>query len=205
MVSLYVAMAAQALPHPCVLRAEKKTESLKAQHKQEMAQRLLQEVEQAEKAKARISDAHITFEAWKKNKERSALEFEQLGPDAEPLHERAWCPARSITHSYPSAEKVSKNSSQSQSGKASHSPIASPSQSSKASRSRHSSHSESNQSTTSSLSRPPRTVSSPMQSSRPPRAVSSPMQSSSTARKKTIQVCCQTLEYWCTCKDDIND
>eukprot|EP00731_Ephydatia_muelleri_P016588 Em0009g1012a len=161
--------------------AEKKTESLRAQQKQEKWNRgFCKRPNRLIRLKPGFLIAQAAFEAWKKKKEESVLEVERLGPDAGPLHERAWCPARSITHSYPSAEKASKNSRQSQSGKVSHSPSA---QSSRGSRSCNSSHSESNQSSTSSFSRPPRAVSSPMPSS----------SNRGTARKKTIQVCCQTL------------
>ena len=140
-----------------------------------------------EKAKARLSDAEKAFEAWKKKKEESVLEEEQQRSYAEPLHDRAWCPARSITHSYPSSEKAARNSRQSLSRKPSRSHDSSLSGSSKLSNL-----SQSRQSTTPSPSKPHGATDSPEQ----------PATNHGTAKKKSIQVCCQTLEYWCTCKDD---
>lgn len=176
-------------------RREKKAGSLRAKQKQESVQKQSEELEQVEKAKARLGDAEKAFEAWKKKKQESILEDEQLRSCVEPLHDKAWCPARSITHGYPSSEKASKNSRQSQSSRAHHSLHSSLSQSSKASQSHDSSLSQSNQSATSSPSRPHRADSSPMQSA----------SNRSTAKKKSIQVCCQTIEYWCTCRDDVRD
>lgn len=144
----------------CVVprRTEKKAETLRAKQQAEMEEKHQQEVDHAEQAKVRSCNAQNAFEAWKKKKEESALEAEQLHSSAEPLHERAWCPARSITHSYPSSEKTSKKVQSSRPSPHS------PSQTSRVSQSHNSSHSQSNQSTTSSPSRSLRAASSPAQS-----------------------------------------
>ena len=97
------------------------------------------------------------------------------------VHERAWCPARSMKHSYPKdkltdakVKKVDHRTTKSKSLEASYS-------------------SPSFESTD---------VGSESESSIVDRdSVSSSRtgDQSSKGKRKTIQVCCQTLEYWCTC------
>ncbi len=159
---------------------QKKSEVIKEdqrKRKQQGEELLLKKQEEALKHR---QESRTAFEAWKARKDDKIRQQKRLYTYDEDrkskVHTRAWCPARSMKHSYPSA------GTQGTTGR---------------SFSRGSLRSSG---TTSARSE----VSSAMSTSTYGSRIVSPegRDRSSASKLKTIQVCCQTLEYLCTCDDD---
>lgn len=159
-----------------MVRMEKRKQK---EHKQQLNQT------KNEQEKLRREEAKIAFEAWKGRKDDLLNTTKTLYTYKEDskrrVHERAWCPARSIKHTYPKTKltdaakvkKVDRRTIRSTSLEASYS-------------------SASFESTD---------VGSETDSSivDEDSVCSGTGDQSSKGVRKTIQVCCQTLEYWCTC------
>ena len=158
-----------------MVRMEKQKQK---EHKQQLNQT------KTEQEQLRREEAKRAFEAWKGQKDdllnKTKILYTYKEDGKRRVHERAWCPARSIKHTYPKAKltdtkvkSVDRRTTRSTSLEASYS-------------------SASFESTD---------VGSETDSSIVDEdSVSSGTgDQSSKGVKKTILVCCQTLEYWCTC------
>lgn len=148
------------------------------EHKQQLSKT------KTEQEQLRREEAKRAFEAWKGHKDEKLNATKTLYTYKEDgkrrVHERAWCPARSIKHTYPRAKltdakvkKVDHRTTRSTSLEASYSSA--------------SFDSTDVESETDSSIVDKDDVSSGTGDQR------------SKGVRKTIQVCCQTLEYWCTC------
>ena len=137
-------------------------------------------------------DAKRAFEAWKGHKDEKLKSTKILYTYREDVkrkvHEKAWCPARSMKYAYPKAKtsdvksKVKKSMNERTSSR---------SESVEASYTSASFESTDGESETDSFIDDEKSTSSP-----------GGMGHSSKGVRRTIQVCCQTLEYWCTCDHD---
>ena len=136
-----------------------------------------------EQERERKDDSKKAFEAWKSKKDEKLSTTKTLFTYKEDgkkkVHGRAWCPARSMKHAYPKSkvtEAKSKTATQrTKSLDASYSTASFES-------------TDADSETDSSIVDEGHSVSS---------------RTSCKGVRKTIQVCCQTLEYWCTCERDV--
>ncbi len=168
-------------------RSKRKEEVIKSevQKQREHKQKLRQA--KAEQEELKRNDAKKAFEAWKGNKDETLTSTKTLYTYKEDgkrkVHEKAWCPARSMQYAYPKAKSKSKavkerTSSRSESVEASYSSA--------------SFESTDGESEAGSFIDDEEIASTPRV-----------MGHSSKGVRRTIQVCCQTLEYWCTCDHDV--
>ena len=133
----------------------------------------------------RKDEAKRAFEAWRSHKDeklgttKTLYTYKEDGKKK--VHERAWCPARSIKHTYPKARltdgKVKKQAPNQKTAK-----------------------STSLEASYSSASFESTDVDSETDSSIVDEVHSVCNGMSSHSLRKSIQVCCQTFEYWCTCE-----
>lgn len=134
---------------------------------------------QKEQTTERKKEAKKSFEAWKSTKDvkikNSGLFTYKKQPS---FHEAPWCPARGIKHSYPKTKQEDKPKVQVE----------------KVDEDSYSSFFESG----------PDVDMESFSESSGSSLMDSVSKTASTAagRHKTIQVCCQTLQYWCTCQDE---
>ena len=155
-------------------RSERKGEIMKAERKKEKQQTSAMEHVEQEKAAERQQESRRTFEAWKSKKDeriRSTGTLYTYKEDSKAMrHQKPWCPARGVKYDYP---KLKSNEMK-------------PAKKTSRTGSAKSFYSESSTSLHSLVS----DTASSAGNSRPV---------TSEGKLKTIQVCCQTLEYWCTC------
>ena len=145
-----------------------------AERKKEKQQTSAMEHVKQEKAAERQQESRRTFEAWKSKKDeriRSTGTLYTYKEDSKAMrHQKPWCPARGVKYDYP---KLKGNEMK-------------PAKKTSRTGSAKSFYSESSTSLHSLVS----DTASSAGNSRPV---------TSEGKLKTIQVCCQTLEYWCTC------
>lgn len=147
------------------------------------------ELSKTEQEQQRRDDSKRAFEAWKGKKGEKLSSTKTLytyKDDAKKkVHERAWCPARSIKHTYPKAKL---NTADPSKAKKTQNPRTTSSLMSYSSASFESVDEDSE------------TDSSIVDEER---SIGRTDSCSCKGVRKTIQVCCQTLEYWCTCDHDV--
>ncbi len=147
---------------------------------------------QVEKAAEKERESKSAYEAWKDIKDEQLRTTKSMftynTPRGKVNHERSWCPARNIKYSY-HPEKEGKTPKEKRTKKGGSDEA-----------SDYSSMMES-YSTTSFESAGTRSSSGSQGDSSVGESISQSA-SPEKGRHKTIQVCCQTLEYWCTCKDN---
>jgi len=160
----------------CFFRIQRKDEVIKEGRKKERQQMRDMELVKQEKAIERKQESKRAFEAWKSKTDKriksTGTLYTYTKNSQAKAHQKAWCPARSIKYDYLKTSEIKpKKTGSYRSGSADSLYTAS---------------------SASSYSLASDTVSSLIGNSRPV---------SSEGKLKTIQVCCQTLEYWCTCDD----
>lgn len=127
-----------------------------------------------EEAMRHKEESDAAFESWK-NKKDVTIKQQTYGKEhTTKVHTKAWCPARSVKYSYPEPGTQAAGSRS-----CSRAPT-------------RTSGTKSARSTISSA----RSTPTPDSRTITPRGQ---LSTSNTSQLKTIQVCCQTLEYWCTC------
>ncbi len=171
-------------------RKKKKDELIKEDFKQRRKREQDTCLTKQEEAVKRNEDSNAAFDAWAEKKDdkiRSQGKLYTYTDDHKTkVHPTAWCPARSMTYSYPRhGTQMMPTRTQSR-GSLRHS--------GRMSKSRESPDVSARSEVSSALSTS--TCDSRSMSPRP-----SGQTNTSTGKHKTIQVCCQTLEYWCTCDD----
>lgn len=179
------------------IRSQHKDEVLKDNIRKQRKEKAKDEKSLKETALVRRESSLESFEAWKSKKDEKIKTTKRLYTymDKDEIHEKSWCPARSMQYSYPtfpSKESHGKNKATKT--------IADSSKNTSSRCSSSCSNEMDSYSTASFESEPSDDIStgSDSDSSELMESVSrsSP---SKTGRQKTIQVCCQTLQYWCTC------
>ena len=157
-------------------------------------------------SKTKEQESHEAFEAWKKRKDERIRSTKQLYTyNLEKPKRGIWCPARSVKYAYPSDPR---KSSPDKSRSLSHSPRHSTSHGSRA-RSRDASVSDS-YSAFSSEEEEEEEEEEEGSHTGTHSGASSPHlhlthdddRTGKEGKLKTVRLCCQTLEYWCTCSDD---
>ena len=173
-------------------RSKRKEDIIKRerQKQKEHKQRLQQT--KAKQEHLRRDDSKRAFEAWKGHKDKKLNSTKTLytyGEDGKRrVHEKVWCPARSMQYEYPKAKVKPKNK------KPVNETTGSRSENVEASYSSASFESTGTESEADSFIADEES------------ACSNGMGCSAAAGgrgvRRTIQVCCQTLEYWCMCDHD---
>ena len=172
-------------------RSKRKEEVLKSEvEKQREHKRKLQQAK-AEQKELKKEDAKRAFESWKGRKDEKLTSTKTLYKYKEDgkrktVHEKAWCPARSMRYAYPKANVNNVK----------------PSKAKKPMGERTSSRLESLEASYSSASFESTDGESEGDSFIDDENSASTPAGSSKGVRRTIQVCCQTLEYWCTCDHD---
>lgn len=133
---------------------------------------------QNEQVTERQKEAKKSFEAWKSTKdERIKNSGLFTYKNQESFHEAPWCPARGIKHNYPKTKQEDKSNV----------PVKKV---------------DDEDSYSSFFESEPDMESFGESSESSLMDSVSKTASPAAGRHKTIQVCCQTLQYWCTCQDD---
>ena len=174
--------------HNGLCRSKRKDEHIKSEkQKQRETRRQKQQTKEGEQQ--RKEESKKAFEAWKhiKDEKLSSTKTLYTYPDdaKRKVHEQAWCPARSVKYTYPEHKMTDKKLKQKGTGL-----DASYSTASFASSDSDTSGSESD---------------SFIEDKDRGSIVSGEVDGSARSKgvRKTVQVCCQTLEYWCTCDHDV--
>lgn len=150
-------------------------------------------------AKRRESESQDVFEKWKTTKDKDIRANKTLFTydKMRKVHERAWRPARGVQYSYPQSNNGWKQKpaggGRSKSESLKRSPNATYSIDSYSNASFESEEFEEEVEGKSGSS-----TKSSSESADSEQEIALP---TVTGRHRTIQVCCQTLQYWCTCKD----
>ncbi len=165
-------------------RKQKKDGHLKEHRKKQHKEKQTLEGKARHKKTERLDDSKKAFHAWKSKKDDVLQTTKTLYTyKKQPkIHTQAWCPARSTRHDYPKDPAAVKKKKTS---KPNSTVSESPSVKSYESESFESALSSSENSFTDNESE---------------HSVDVAPLCSITGKKQTIQVCCQTLEYWCTCQ-----
>ena len=163
-----------------MFREQRKTESIRERRQREKKER---EAEEAEKRQAKLQqkkEAHEKFDAWKNEKDASIKRRGSLYTytSAATRNPTPWCPVRSIKYKHPKPD-VGGETAQKKATLSSRQSLRSASVNSV--------YSCDFPSAASSVSGEGSVAASPT----PPHR----------GTLKTIQLCCQTVEYWCTCDD----
>ena len=166
-------------------RSKRKEEVIKNELQKQREHKQTLQRAKAEQEELKRDDARKAFEAWKGNKDEKLTATKTLYTYREggkrKVHEKAWCPARSMKYAYPMKAKVG-------------------SVKPKATKERTNSRSESVEASYSSASFESTDGESEADSFIADEDTApGGMEHSSKGVRRTIQVCCQTLEYWCTC------
>lgn len=171
-------------------RSKRKEEVIKSEQQKQREHKQKLQRAKAEQEELKRDDAKKAFEAWKGNKDEKLTTTKTLYTYREDskrkVHERAWCPARSMQYAYPKARVKHK--------------VKNPENKTTSSRSEgvEASYSSASFESTDGESDADSFIADKEITSTPGR-----MGHSSKGVRRTIQVCCQTLEYWCTCDHDV--
>ena len=160
-------------------RSRRKSGIVKDQRRKRKQEKEELELKKQEEAYLKQDESHRAFDAWKEKKDEKIKKTGMLYTynEKRKLQTQPWCPARSMKYSYPEVKTSGSGS-----------------------RSERSSSARSVSASTTSIASSVRSEGScTSQSSAGSSRVSSPQPGSCKGKLKTIQVCCQTLEYWCSC------
>lgn len=169
----------------------------KAKKKRDESEKL--KAAQKQSALARRESSLESFEAWKSKKDERIKSTKTLFTynNRTKIHEKSWCPARSMQYTYPTSP--SKDSVKSKGSKASSKNCSKSSSIDMDTYSTASFESEAAGSVTSSSGS--ESNSSDLVESVNSASFNKSENLNKTGRRRTIQVCCQSLEYWCVCDD----
>ena len=163
-------------------RKQKKDGHLKEHRKKQHKEKQILEGKSRQQKTERLDDSKKAFEAWRSKKDDvlQTTKTQYTYKKRPKIHTRAWCPARGMKHAYPKDPAAVKKKTSRASSTLSESPSVK------------SYESESFESTS--------TSENSFIDSESEQSVDVAPMCSITGKRKTIQVCCQTLEYWCTCQ-----
>lgn len=177
-----------------VHRSKRKDERIKSERQKQREQRRQQQMTKTEQERQRKEESNKAFEAWKHNKDEKLSStktlYTYIDDGKRRVHERSWCPARSVKYTYPKHKTTNgkaKKAKQKEAGSTSF-------DASYSSTSFESTDVDSGSESDSFIVDEDRAS-----------AVSSGVDGGTRSKgvRKTIQVCCRTLEYWCTCDHDL--
>lgn len=172
-----------------IYRKERKDGLMKEQKRRQLKEKQIMDNKHKQQKAERLTDSKKAFEAWKFTKDdilktTKTLYTYKLRPK---VHGQAWCPARSMQYDYPKDPMVAKKLTNCPASHLSESPTATASVKSYECESFESDASSNAHSLNGSIVGSETEVLTDI-------AV--------TGKRRTIQVCCQTLQYWCTCEHD---
>ena len=162
----------------------------KAKKKKEEAKQI--ENSKKQKVLARRESSLESFTAWKSRKDEKIQSNKTLYTykNTSKIHEKSWCPARSMQYSYPADPRKGRRRHR-------HTSTASSTASSAISSGKNCSSDMADSYSTASFES--EASSSSGESDTDSSVLMGGISRSKTGRQKTIQVCCQTLQYWCVC------